>query len=53
MENDKKDSQNIELEQETIRTPGIDLEEKVKLIKQELMEMKSRMARFEMVSQGH
>ena len=48
---DENNYQNIDLNQQTIQTQVIDLEEKVELMIQELMKMKIRMARYERLGQ--
>ena len=53
MEIDKENFQNIEQNQETIRGPGIDLEEKVKVLTQEFMELRRRMEIYENVGRCH
>ena len=53
MDINKENFQNIEQNQETIRGPGIDLEEKVKVLTQEFMEMKRRMERYENFGRCH
>lgn len=53
MDKDKKDFQNIEQKQDTIKRLGIDLEANVKLLTQEFMEMKRRMERYENFGQCH
>ena len=50
---DQENFQNIEQNQETIRGPGMDLEEKVKVLTQEFMEMKRRMERYENFGRCH
>ena len=47
IENDKTDLKNIEVKQDTMRRNGIDLEERVNLITEEFVEMKTRMAIYE------
>ena len=53
MENDKKDLQDNGLEQKTVHGTVVDLVKKVKLIRQELVELKRRVAVYENLDQYH